>query len=155
MPERKPTEVKRLLGNPGKRKMPTALAIVPPANLLPESAPEHFGPAGLRMWSHCRVIAGAWIADSDLEAVRLLCEGMDRRADLIARLANDGYVLFTDKGYAYQHPASGALATLEAQITKWLSQLGLNPSDRGRLGVAEVKAMSVLERIRADRAKGA
>ena len=150
MPARKPTEVKRLLGNPGKRKMPVALAVVPPADI--QAAPEHYGPAAARMWHHCRVIAGAWIADSDLESVRLLCEGMDRRADMIARLANDGYVLFTDKGYAYQHPAAGALATLEAQITKWLSQLGLNPSDRGRLGVAEVKAQSALERIRASRA---
>ena len=150
MSARKPTETKRLLGTARKDRIPVALTVVPPADLV--AAPEHYGSAGIRMWHHCRVIAGAWIADSDLESVKLLCEGMDRRAELIARLANDGYVLFTDKGYAYQHPAYGALATLEAQITKWLSQLGLNPSDRGRLGVAEVKAQSALERIRANRA---
>ena len=78
---------------------------------------------------------------------------MDRRAEYVARLANDGYVLFTDRGYAYQHPIAGMLTALEAQITKWLSLLGLTPSDRGRLGVAEVRAQSALERIRAERAR--
>ncbi len=116
-------------------------------------APEHLQPAGRRVWEMCRQQAGAWIGATDVENVRLLCEGMDRRAEFIARLANDGYVLFTDKGYAYQHPVVGMLNTLEAQITKWLSLLGLTPSDRGRLGVAEVKAQTALERIRAERAR--
>jgi P27 family predicted phage terminase small subunit len=73
---------------------------------------------------------------------------MDRRDELVARLANDGWVLYTDKGYAYQHPAAGMLATLEDQIRKWLSLLGLTPADRSRLGVAEVKARSKLEEMR-------
>ncbi|MBX3031924.1 MAG: phage terminase small subunit P27 family [Chloroflexi bacterium] len=153
MSARKTAEQKRLTGNPGKRSLPTPISVVPPARLTPSTAPGHLGPAGLRMWEHCRQYAGQWVADSDIEQVRLLCEAMDRRADLMARLANDGYVLFTDKGYAYQHPAAGMLTALEAQITKWLSLLGLTPSDRGRLGVAEVKAQSTLERIRAQRAR--
>jgi len=71
----------------------------------------------------------------------------------LATLAEQGWVLYTDRGYAYLNPAAGALSTTETQLTKWMSLLGLTPSDRGRLGVAEVKAQSALERIRASRAK--
>lgn len=94
------------------------------------------------MLTHCR-----WIAPSDLTTLRHYCEAIDRRSGLMAELAEQGTVLYTDKGYAYLNPAHGALATTETQITKWLSLLGLSPSDRGRLGVAEVKARTKIEEL--------
>ena len=151
MTARVPTELKRALGNPGKRPLPKPLVIIdrvdastdPPATLQDEGAAE---------WRHILATA-PWIGPSDIRELRLYCEALDRRAHLLAELASQGWVLYTDKGYAYQNPAAGALATTEAQITKWMSSLGLTPSDRGRLGVAEVKAQSALERIRANRTK--
>lgn len=151
MTARKPTEIKRALGNPGKRALPAPLTVVAHAGPTLEP-PETLQDEGAAEWRHVLTHA-AWIGPSDLRNLRLLCEAIDRRAHLLAELASQGWVLYTDKGYAYQNPAGGALATTEAQITKWLSLLGLTPSDRGRLGVAEVKAQSALERIRANRAK--
>lgn len=151
MTARKPTELKRALGNPGKRALPAPLTVVErtPATLEP---PETLQDEGSRLWRDV-LLGASWIAPTDLLNLRLVCEAMDRRVHLLAELASQGWVLYTDKGYAYQNPAAGALATTEAQITKWLSLLGLTPSDRGRLGVAEVKAQTALERIRANRAK--
>lgn len=142
----KPTEQKRRTGNPGKRALPQPLTIIaavpydtePPATLADE---------GIREWRHI-LTSAPWIGPSDLRNLRLYCEALDRRSLLMAELADQGYVLYTDKGYAYLNPAHGALATTEAQITKWLSLLGLSPSDRSRLGVAEVKARSKLEELR-------
>jgi len=150
MTARKPTELKRALGNPGKRAMPKALAVVPHAGVTLEP-PETLQDDGAHEWRYVLANA-AWIAPTDLRTLRLYCEALDRRAHLLAELASQGWVLYTDKGYAYQNPAAGALATTEAQVTKWMSSLGLNPSDRGRLGVAEVKAQSALDKIRASRA---
>ena len=150
MTARKPTEIKRALGNPGKRALPNPLTVVAP--VAPKmDPPDTLQDEGAREWRHVLTHC-PWIGPSDLRNLRLMCEALDRRSHLLAELASQGWVLYTDKGYAYQNPAGGALATTEAQITKWLSLLGLTPSDRGRLGVAEVKAQSALERIRASRA---
>jgi hypothetical protein len=43
------------------------------------------------------------------------------------------------------------LRELEKNITNSLSLLGFTPTDRSRLGVAEVKAKSKLEELRAKR----
>lgn len=150
-PEPLPAEVKRLRGTARPDRTPKALTIIErtPQTLEP---PDTLQDEGAAEWRHVLTHA-SWIGPSDLRNLRLMCEALDRRAHLLAELASQGWVLYTDKGYAYQNPAGGALATTEAQITKWLSLLGLSPSDRGRLGVAEVKAQSALERIRANRAK--
>jgi len=42
-----------------------------------------------------------------------------------------------------------SLRELDRQIVSSLSLLGFSPSDRSRLGVAEVKARSALEELRA------
>jgi phage terminase small subunit len=56
-------------------------------------------------------------------------------------------VLYTDKGYAYANPLFGMLNTVENDIVKLLSLLGLTPTDRSKLGVAEVKAKGKLEAL--------
>jgi P27 family predicted phage terminase small subunit len=142
---RKPTELKRALGNPGKRALPAALTILAPVAVTLDP-PDTLGAEGAYEW---RLVLGAcrWISTSDLRLLRLYCEALDRRSDLLAECASQGYVLYTDKGYAYQNPAVGALQTTEVQISKWLSLLGLTPSDRTRLGVAEVKAKTTLEEL--------
>lgn len=150
-PPRKPTELKKKLGTSRKDRDKPALTIVEPVARTLEPPPT-LGHEGTQEWRHVLNVC-PWIGPSDLTNLRLYCEALDRRSALLAMLAEHGWVLFTDKGYAYQSPAAGALATTEAQLTKWMNLLGLTPADRGRLGVAEVKAQSALERIRASRAK--
>ncbi|GAC1618312.1 MAG: hypothetical protein NVS9B1_27450 [Candidatus Dormibacteraceae bacterium] len=148
-PPPKPLEAKRRAGNPGKRPL-NALVVVPPASVERREPPAGLGAAGLAAWA-VALDRAPWIGDSDIEAVRHWAMAEDRLADLRALLAEMGYVLFTDKGYAYTNPAMGALATTEDQIRKWMSLLGLTPADRSRLGVAEVKAQSALEEMMARR----
>jgi P27 family predicted phage terminase small subunit len=151
MTARKPVEQRIREGNPGKRKLPTALTVVPPAAPANREPPPGLGAAGLVTWNMAIDKAGRWIADSDLATLRHLCMAEDRYAGLLAELAENGYVLYTDKGYAYQNPAVGALATKEDQIRKWLSLLGLTPADRVHLGVQVVSGQSKLEEMMARR----
>lgn len=146
-----PTERKRRLGNPGKRALPDASNVValPPVE---NATPSQLGPAGAAVWElvldQCK-----WLAESDRPTLVMLCEKFDRRQDFMTRLEASDPVLYTDKGYAYANPLVGMLSTLETEIAKLLSALGLTPTDRTRMGVAEVKAKNAFEEMLAKRAE--
>ena len=148
-----PTEVKRARGTLRADRQPKALAVVGVVERSVEP-PDTLGDVGANEWRHVLSWC-SWIAPSDLTTLRLYCTALDRASELEAKLAEDGYVLYTDKGYAYLNPAHGALATTEAQITKWQSLLGLSPSARGQIGAAEVKAKSKVEELADRRAQRA
>ena len=83
--------------------------------------------------------AGTWISETDaLVTLRLVTEAWDERAALRGVIAKYGHT--TSKRKPVARPEVKMLRELEKQLTVWLSQLGLNPADRGRLGLAEVKA---------------
>ena len=102
-------------------------------------------------------VAGGWLAKSDaLVLIPLLRDGLDRRRAILEYLAEVGWSYESvgplgNKRYA--HPEVVELRNLEKQITQWLSLLGLTPTDRARLGVAEVRARSKLEELEERRAK--
>ncbi len=146
-----PTERKRRRGNTAKEKLPSLAAVVALPSAAGTAAPEGLGAAGIELWDRSMGVGKAWIAQTDLTVLRLACELADRRTGFLEILEADGPVLFTDKAYAYQHPILGAITTVERELLACLSLLGFTPSDRSRLGVAEVTAQSKLAQIR-DRA---
>ena len=142
---RKPIEQKRKTGNPGQRPLPDSKNVI----ALPQiksDAPMHLSDAGQKMWLDVRAMA-PWIANTDARLLVELCEKMDKKYELKEKLALSDYVLYTDKGYAYANPLFGMLNTVENDIVKLLSLLGLTPTDRSKLGVAEVKAKGKLEAL--------
>ncbi|MBM9504529.1 P27 family phage terminase small subunit [Actinacidiphila acididurans] len=141
-----PTERKRRLGNPGQRALPDATRVVEVAPLGGAELPAHLGPAGRDIWQ--RVVSGAvWLAQTDMPTLLLLAEKTDRRDDFLRRLADSEPVLYTEKNYAYPNPLVGMLSTVETEIAKLLAALGLTPTDRARMGLAEVKAKSAFEEM--------
>ena len=141
----KPTEQKRKTGNPGKRPLPDLKNVIslPP---IKGDAPLHLSDAGQKMWADVRAMA-PWIANTDAKLLIELCEKMDKKYELKEKLAATDYVLFTDKGYAYANPLFGMLNTVENDIVKLLSLLGLTPVDRSKLGVAEVTTKGKLAQL--------
>jgi Phage terminase, small subunit len=140
-----PAERKRKLGNPGKRDLPNVADV---AGVTPVSAeaPAHLNGVGAELWNH--IIRGAvWLADSDKPTLVLLCEKYERREEWKSLLADSDPVLYTDKMYAYANPLVGMLSTLETEIAKLFGALGLTPTDRTRMGVAEVKARNAFEEM--------
>lgn len=147
-PPRKPNELKRLQGNPGNKKLPELASVV---SLPPVSdAPAYLSDISQQLWNDVRSRA-TWVAETDRSALLLLCEKFDRRSLLLAKLEASDPVLYTDKGYAYANPLMGMISTIENEIFKILASLGLTPSDRSKLGVAEVKKASVLDELIARR----
>jgi P27 family predicted phage terminase small subunit len=141
----KTNEQKRKTGNPGGRTLtPIAKVISLPA--VSPGAPGHLQNPGLALWIQLMDRA-TWIAESDRTSLILLCERYDRRAEMIAQLENN-LVLTTDKGYKYPNPLVGMLTSLEVEIMKQMSLMGLTPADRTRLALGEVTTQSKLAELR-------
>lgn len=139
----KPIEVKRKLGNPGQRALPDSseTILIEPISDLPEPHRQLFE-AGLELWNRTWSMGQLWISPkTDIELLLMTCEMLDERVRL--------------RAYVWNNPEAWrerkALRELEKNITNSLSLLGFTPTDRSRLGVAEVKAKSKLEELRAKR----
>ena len=139
----KPIEQKRMLGNPGKRAMPDENSVVLLQQV--EQTPEPPRPLlkyGQDLWDRIWGMAATWVSDtSDLELLTMTCEMVDERWNLRVKvMQSDDPVM------------RRGLRELDRQIVSNLSLLGFTPSDRSRLGVAEVKAKSKLEELMERRA---
>jgi hypothetical protein len=134
----KPIEQKRLIGNPGKRPLPSGehLVILDRAEGVPEPLRE-LGPSGLQLWTRVWGQGISWVSpDVDVDLLMMTCESMDERTDLMRLVASEG-----------ESRDRRALRALNSEIISNLSLLGFTPADRSRLGVAEVKARSKLEEL--------
>jgi P27 family predicted phage terminase small subunit len=146
-----PVERKRALGNPGHRPLPEP---PPPGQGLagvsdiPEPPP--MGPDGMAMWENLWTAGKTWLSpEGDGHLVEMLCQAYDessmlRRALAIGEIPRH-YVL--PNGSYVTHPYVTQLKELRVQITAWLSQLGFSPSDRARLGLAQVKTYGALDEL--------
>ena len=81
-----------------------------------------------------------WLAQTDSTALALLRESLEERQALRE------VVIATQS-----ETARKALRDLDKQIIGQLSLLGFDPAARARLGLAEVKAASTLEKLRQSR----
>jgi hypothetical protein len=139
----KPIEQKRLLGNPGKRALPeqSAIMLIPQATTAPNPA-RPLLKYGQELWDRVWESGINWISpNTDLELLLMTCEMIDERWNLRVRVMTDS------------NPKDRrGLRELDKQIVSNLGLLGFTPSDRSRLGVAEVKKMSKLEELMAKKA---
>lgn len=138
-----PVERKRRTGNPGKRAMPklSSVTALPAADGIPEPL-RPLGQEGRRMWDRIWTSAQTWIAPStDIELVQMACEAMDERVMLRVAVFREGD--WRDRV---------ALRSLDRDLRNMLSALGMTPTDRSHLGVAEVRQMSRLDQLRAKQA---
>ena len=139
----KPTEQKRKLGNPGKRPLPEVVHALPVQQLRPDP-PRPLGPAGMALWERAWENGSAWIAVTDLELLLVTCEQVDERQALRLRVLRDN-----------DWRERAGLRALDKCIQDGLGMLGFSPSDRARLGVAEVKVANALEEVRRRRQQNA
>lgn len=149
----KPVELKKRLGNPGKRPLPSPVTTIRPVQVAVVNG--HGPTTGLEL-VEALMAAGAqdWIGETDaLATLRLVKDAWDERRHLREYIEKEGHVVLDDRGNHKANPAVAQLRELERQLTTWLAQLGLNPADRGRLGLAQVQAKATgLAALRSERA---
>lgn len=127
----KPTEQKRRTGNPGKRALPDKATLRP----VPAMDASSLELTPLQAMERAHRAAAHWLAESDAPTVALARDALEMYAELRAN--------------PQAKPADVVAAG------KWVQSLfgdlGFTPSERSRLGLAEVKAASKMEELRARR----
>jgi hypothetical protein len=141
----KPIEQKRLTGNPGKRALPdkALVQIIDRADGIPEPG-RPLLKYGRELWDKVWEAGINWISPTtDMELLLMTCELVDERWNLrIKVMQNDDSKM------------RRGLRELDRLIIGNLSLLGFTPSDRSRLGVAEVKAQSKFQQLMEAKARG-
>lgn len=138
----KPAEVKRKLGAKGYTSAtPADVILLPAISAVPEPL-KPLGESGLSLWDRTWQRGYSWIsANTDIQLLQMTCEQLDER-DVLRE-----YVLANVEAW---HERS-ALRELEKSIRSNLSLLGFTPTDRMKLGVAEIKAETKMEQLKARR----
>lgn len=151
-----PTERKRRTGNPGKRALPEPVVQLAAVASIP-APPDTLADKGLAVWDRLWTAGQAWLSPAtDLDLLTRLCEAHDEREALRDAIADEGYMVTGSMGQRRANPLLSELRALESQMTKYESLCGFTPTDRARLGYAEVKRASKLDELlsrRADRAQ--
>ena len=135
----KPTEIKRKLGNPGRRPLPDTSVVqyLEPIVSVPEPA-RPLMKYGKEFWDKVWGSGLSWIsANTDAEILLMTCELVDERWNLRVRVMQSN-----------DWRERRALRELDDRIIRNLSLLGFTPADRSKLGVAEVKAISKMEQLK-------
>jgi len=132
----KPIEQKRLLGNPGRKPLPDKVMTVALEGGKVEPLRE-LEQAGQQLWDSVFNYAELWISPrTDVHLLQMTCEQLDRREQIKQAIASsEDWHLFKQ------------LNDLERLVSSNLGLLGFTPSDRSRLGLAEIKAKSRLQEL--------
>lgn len=158
----KPVEQKRANGNPGNRPLPTAP--MPGDKSLASNGsiptPPPLGEDGLALWDHVWTAGKSWLSpDSDRSIITLLCQAHDESEEIRKGINSGEFprVYVHANGALVTSPYVSQLKELRVQITAWLAAIGFSPSDRARLGLAEVRVrdeLDELQRRRDERSTG-
>jgi P27 family predicted phage terminase small subunit len=91
----------------------------------------------------------------DSALVEKVCAAIEQVALIEAWQGKDVMNWFyeTANGQLVTHPLIKQKGELNAQITAWLSLLGFTPSDRARLGLAEIRVANELDQYRQRKSK--
>lgn len=148
----KPTEVKRLEGNPGKRPLPEQKigSTIPGLNGSIPKPPTDMGKDGKRLWKQVWTSGEKWLSpDADYPIIMELCHVYDD-AEVIRKMIAKGEVerwYITGQGQIVQHPAVSQLKNARVLMNSYYAALGFSPADRARLGLAEVKDSDPLDEL--------
>ena len=132
----KPIEQKRLLGNPGRKPLPDKVTTISLEGGRVEPLRE-LEQAGQQLWDSVFNYAELWISPrTDVHLLQRTREQLDPREQIKPAIASsDDWHLFKQ------------LNDLERLVSSNLGLLGFTPSDRSRLGLAEIKAKSRLQEL--------
>lgn len=111
---------------------------------VPE-APDHFTDEMKQLWEAIWQGGGGFYVDSDAMSIGRYVELTARRRQLLDTAETEGYLVAGSMGQPVAHPALKLAAETEVLIGRLECLLGLNPSDRVRLGISILEQQSALD----------
>lgn len=130
----KPTALKVLQGNPGKRKLskdgpaPAPLAVVP-------DPPEWLGEWAAEMWQTIApwLVQTGIMTRTDTHNLAAFCAAYDRWRQAEEEVASVGITVTDPKGVVKKNPACTVINESLRQLASFGASLGLDPASRARL----------------------
>ena len=128
----KPTEIKKLEGNPGKRalnkkepKPDTAIPVCPP----------HLKGVARTEWNRITTELHALkiVARIDRAALVAYCQAWEDYVKACKHVEKEGAVIISDKGGAYQNPWVGIKNSSMDRMVRISAEFGMTPSSRVRV----------------------
>ena len=144
-PKPRPAAVEKLLGNPGKRKLRADLPAPPGVPAMPKRL--MVDPVAVDKWQEMVPILTSLgtLTTADGEALATLCEVFSAAQACLLELRAAGPVMHTDLGGVKPNPAGPLYRGLVSLQTSLMSEFGLTPSSRTRLGGKEEKPSDEVE----------
>lgn len=142
----KPTAIKKLEGNPGKRtlnsKEPKPKASIP-------SCPSHIKGAARLEWNRIvkELHALGILTQVDRAALASYCGAYGHWVDAEKHLAEEDAVIITDKGNMVQNPYMQIAKRSMDQMVKFAAEFGMTPSSRSRVKVEQPSEEEELEKM--------
>ena len=128
----KPTEVKKLEGNPGKRalnqKEPKPESVIP-------RCPSHLPDAAKTEWRRItkELHALGLLSRIDRAALVAYCQAWADYIEADKEITEQGSVIISEKGGMYQNPWVGIKNSALNRIVKISAEFGMTPSSRSRV----------------------
>ena len=128
----KPTAVKKLEGNPGKRKLNKNEPV--PAKGMPE-CPDWLLPEAKAEWERlCEKLSDMGVlTEIDMAAFAGYCQAYARWKEAEEFITQHGTIVKTPSGYWQQVPQVSIAQTYLKIMNKFCEQFGLTPSARSRI----------------------
>lgn len=127
----KPTQLKVVAGNPGKRPLngaePTPPRDAQMPDYLSERAAEHWPVISAQL------DAAKLLTSVDVHALALYCEAFARWSEASEAVRREGMVTLTEKGFPLQSPYVAIANKAHDQMVKLLVEFGMTPSSRSRV----------------------
>lgn len=118
-----------------------------PARLgsAPPPAPEHLGELGAAVWEALWDQGRDVYRPTDSFILDRYCSLQERRAELLAIIAREGWMTVGSQGQQVPHPAARLLESFEKEMVRLEDRLFLNPDARIRMGVFVEEKRSKLD----------
>lgn len=141
----KPTAMKKLAGNPGKRALNKQEPKLPVD--IPQP-PEILNDAALTEWERVvkELFATGVITLADRAALAAYCMAYSRWLEAEEYLEQHSWTYTTEKGNEIQSPYVGIANQLRMQVVKFATEFGMTPSSRSRVNAVPKDDADQLER---------
>lgn len=144
----KPTAVKKLEGNPGKRKLNTKEPV--PATGMP-TCPNWLLQEAKNEWKRLAELMNQMgvLTEVDRAAFAAYCQSYARWKEAQEHIDSDGSIFETDKGYQQQTPWVGIANTNQKLMMQAASEFGLTPSARSKIVAGNTKGRGTEDEMEA------
>ena len=144
----KPTAMKKLAGNPGKRPLNQNEPQPPVPDKIPR-APRFLNKYARREWYRILkiLLPMGLYTEADYAAMAMYCQAFGRWAFAEEKVKELGTVRISDKGNEYKSAWRIEADKAMEQMRKLLPEFGLTPSSRARLSITRPEEPDELEKL--------